>query len=395
MPSWKRWPPPTGSSGPEHMIYLDNAATTLRKPPEVIEAVVRAMGSMGNSARGTHDEALAASRVIYDTRCRLAALFRCPRPDHVVFTCNSTEALNIAICGAIPPGSHVISTDLEHNSVLRPLYRLEAERGNSLSFVPADRQGRPDYAAFEALIRPETRAIVCTHASNLTGNAVDIARVGAVAKKHGLLFIVDASQSAGVLPIDMQAMQIDILCFTGHKSLMGPQGTGGLCLAEGVSIRPFKVGGTGVQTYSRSQPAQLPVLLEAGTLNGHGIAGLEAALAFLERTGIETVHAHEMALLQRFCRGVEQIPGVRLYGDFTGLRTAVAALNIGTLDSGEVADALSQDYGIATRPGAHCAPRMHEALGTKEQGAVRFSFGWYNTEEEVDAAIRAVRELAE
>lgn len=377
------------------MIYLDNAATTLRKPPEVIEAVVRAMGSMGNSARGTHDEALAASRVIYDTRCRLARLFHCPRPDHVVFTCNSTEALNIAICGAIPPGSHVISTDLEHNSVLRPLYRLEAERGNSLSFVPADRQGRPDYAAFEALIRPETRAIVCTHASNLTGNAVDIARVGAIAKKHGLLFIVDASQSAGVLPIDMQAMQIDILCFTGHKSLMGPQGTGGLCLAEGVSIRPFKVGGTGVQTYSRSQPAQLPVLLEAGTLNGHGIAGLEAALAFLERTGIETVHAHETALLQRFCRGVEQIPGVRLYGDFTGLRTAVAALNIGTLDSGEVADALSQDYGIATRPGAHCAPRMHEALGTKEQGAVRFSFGWYNTEEEVDAAIRAVRELAE
>lgn len=377
------------------MIYLDNAATTLRKPPEVIEAVVRAMGSMGNSARGTHDEALAASRVIYDTRCRLAALFRCPRPDHVVFTCNSTEALNIAICGAIPPGSHVISTDLEHNSVLRPLYRLEAERGNSLSFVPADRQGRPDYAAFEALIRPETRAIVCTHASNLTGNAVDIARVGAVAKKHGLLFIVDASQSAGVLPIDMQAMHIDILCFTGHKSLMGPQGTGGLCIAEGVSIRPFKVGGTGVQTYSRSQPAQLPVLLEAGTLNGHGIAGLEAALAFLERTGIETVHAHEMALLQRFCWGVEQIPGVRLYGDFTGQRTAVAALNIGTLDSGEVADALSQDYGIATRPGAHCAPRMHEALGTKEQGAVRFSFGWYNTEEEVDAAIRAVRELAE
>ena len=377
------------------MIYLDNAATTLRKPPEVIEAVVRAMGSMGNSARGTHDEALAASRVIYDTRCRLARLFHCPRPDHVVFTCNSTEALNIAICGAIPPGSHVISTDLEHNSVLRPLYRLEAEQGNSLSFVPADRQGRPDYAAFEALIRPETRAIVCTHASNLTGNAVDIARVGAVAKKHGLLFIVDASQSAGVLPIDMQAMHIDILCFTGHKSLMGPQGTGGLCLAEGVSIRPFKVGGTGVQTYSRSQPAQLPVLLEAGTLNGHGIAGLEAALAFLERTGIETVHAHETALLQRFCRGVEQIPGVRLYGDFTGLRTAVAALNIGTLDSGEVADALSQDYGIATRPGAHCAPRMHEALGTKEQGAVRFSFGWYNTEEEVDAAIRAVRELAE
>ena len=377
------------------MIYLDNAATTLRKPPEVIEAVVRAMGSMGNSARGTHDEALAASRVIYDTRCRLAALFRCPRPDHVVFTCNSTEALNIAICGAIPPGSHVISTDLEHNSVLRPLYRLEAERSVSLSFVPADRQGRIDYGEFGRLIRPETRAIICTHASNLTGNAVDIARVGAIAKKHGLLFIVDASQSAGVLPIDMQAMQIDILCFTGHKSLMGPQGTGGLCLAEGVSIRPFKVGGTGVQTYSRSQPAQLPVLLEAGTLNGHGIAGLSAALDYIRTVGMETIREKEEALMRRFYEGVSAIPGVTVYGDFTAPRTAVVALNIRDYDSGEVSDALAQDYGIATRPGAHCAPRMHRALGTERQGAVRFSFGWFNTEHEIDTAIRAVKELAE
>ena len=376
------------------MIYLDNAATTLRKPPQVIDAVVAAMGSFGNSARGTHAEALAASRIIYDTRCKLAALFGCKRPDHVAFTCNSTEALNIAINGVLREGDHVISTDLEHNSVLRPLYRLERERGVSVSFVPADRQGNIDYADLERLLRPDTRAVVCTHASNLTGNALDIGRIGAFAHAHGLLFIVDASQSAGVLPIDMERMNIDVVCFTGHKSLMGPQGTGGLCVREGVDIAPWKVGGTGVQTYSEMQPEQMPVRLEAGTLNGHGIAGLNAALDFLNATGIDAIHAHETALLRRFVAGAREIPGVTLYGDFDHERTAVAALNIEGMDSGEAADILSEDYGIATRPGAHCAPRMHRALGTENQGAVRFSFGWYNTDEEVDAAIQALREIA-
>ena len=376
------------------MIYLDNAATTLRKPPQVIDAVARAMGSFGNSARGTHEGALTASRTIYDTRCKLAALFGCPRPDHVAFTANSTEALNIAIHGLARAGDHVLSTDLEHNSVLRPLYRLRDECGVALDFVPADRQGRIDYADLERLLRPETRAIVCTHASNLTGDAVDLARVGELAHAHGVLLVVDASQSAGVLPIDMEQMHIDVLCFTGHKSLMGPQGTGGLCVREGVDISPWKVGGTGVQTYLHEQPEQMPTRLEAGTLNGHGIAGLNAALDFLQETGVEAIHAHEMALLRRFVAGVKKIPGVALYGDFDHERTAVAALNIGNMDSGEVSDILSEDYGIATRPGAHCAPRLHEALGTQEQGAVRFSFGWYNTEEEADAAVTALREIA-
>ena len=266
------------------MIYLDNAATTLRKPPQVIDAVVQAMDSFGNSARGTHEGSLAASRVIYDTRCKLASLFGCKRADHVAFACNSTEALNIAIHGCIRSGDHVISTDLEHNSVLRPLYRLEREKGVSLSFVPADRQGNIDYADFEKLLRSDTRAVICTHASNLTGNVLDLTRIGQFAHAHGLMFLVDASQSAGVLPIDMEKMQIDVLCFTGHKSLMGPQGTGGLCVREGVDIAPWKVGGTGVQTYSESQPAQMPTRLEAGTLNGHGIAGLNAALDFLQET---------------------------------------------------------------------------------------------------------------
>ena len=377
------------------MIYLDNAATTLRKPQPVIDAVVAAMTTLGNSARGTHDGSLSASRIIYGTREKLADFFGCPRPDHVVLTCNSTEALNTAICGLLNPGDHVISTDLEHNSVLRPLYRMEAERNVSLSFVPADRQGNLDYGDFARLIRPETRAIVCTHASNLTGNAVDIGRVGEIAHAHGLTFIVDASQTAGVLPINMSAQYIDILCFTGHKSLMGPQGTGGLCLGEGINLRPWKVGGTGVQTYSRSQPEQLPTLLEAGTLNGHGIAGLSAALDYIREVGMDTIREKEEALMRRFYAGVSAVPGVTVYGDFTAPRTAVAALNIRDYDSGEVADALSQDYGIATRSGAHCAPRMHRALGTEHQGAVRFSFGWFNTEAEIDTAIQAVKELAE
>ena len=378
------------------MIYLDNAATTRQKPQPVIDAVVSAMTTLGNSARGTHEGSLSASRMIYGTREKLATFFNCPRPDHVVFTANSTEALNMAICGLLDPGDHVIATDLEHNSVLRPLYRLEAERSVSLSFVPADRQGRIDYGEFGRLIRPETRAIICTHASNLTGNAVDIGRVGAIAHAHGLIFLVDASQTAGVLPIDMEAQQIDLLCFTGHKSLMGPQGTGGLCLGENVALRPWKVGGTGVQTYNPAQPEQLPTRLEAGTLNGHGIAGLSAGLDFIEaQGGVEAIAARERALADRFLAGVREIPGIKLYGAFDqSTRSAIVSLNVGDIDSAEISDALMQGWGIATRPGAHCAPLMHRALGTERQGIVRFSFGYFNTDEEVDTAIDALCDLA-
>lgn len=377
------------------LIYLDNAATSLQKPQCVIDAVVNAMTSMGNAGRGAHSSSLQSSRLIYDTRCKIARLFGCRQPDHVVFTCNSTEALNIALTGVFNTGDHVITTVLEHNSVLRPLYRLEQEGIIQLSLVPADKQGRPDYAAFESLIQPNTRAIVCTHASNLTGNMIDISRVGKTAHEHGLLFVVDASQTAGTMPIDMEEMKIDILCFTGHKGLMAPQGTGGLCIREGVEIRPFKVGGSGVHSYDKEQPDAYPTRLEAGTLNSHGIAGLSAALDYLNRVGIDTIRGREMALMKHFYKEVSQTPGITVYGDFNSERTAVVALNIWDEDSAIMSDALYQNYGIATRPGAHCAPRMHEAMGTVEQGAVRFSFGWFNTEQEVDAAIAAVRELAE
>lgn len=376
------------------MIYLDNAATTLHKPQQVIDAVVHAMQSMGNCARGTHEEALDAARTVYDARVRLASLFGCPRVDHVAFTANSTEALNMAINGLIDPGDHVISTDLEHNSVLRPLYRLEAEHGAELSFVPADKLGNVDYADFERLMKPNTRAVVCTNASNLTGTVLDIERIAKTAHSHGALVIVDASQTAGCWPIDMKKMGIDVLCFTGHKGLMGPQGTGGICVKEGIEIRPFKVGGSGVQSYSRTHPAEYPTRLEAGTLNGHGIAGLGAAAKFISETGVENIHAKERSLMLRFYEGVKNIEGVTVYGDFTKDKTAIVALNIRDYESGEVSYELSQGYGIATRPGAHCAPRMHKALGTAEVGAVRFSFSFYNTEEEVDEAVRAVSELA-
>lgn len=376
------------------MIYLDNAATTLHKPQQVIDAVVHAMQSMGNCARGTHEEALDAARTVYDARVRLASLFGCPRVDHVAFTANSTEALNMAINGLIDPGDHVISTDLEHNSVLRPLYRLEAEHGAELSFVPANKLGNVDYADFERLMKPNTRAVVCTNASNLTGTVLDIECIAKTAHSHGALVIVDASQTAGCWPIDMKKMGIDVLCFTGHKGLMGPQGTGGICVKEGIEIRPFKVGGSGVQSYSRTHPAEYPTRLEAGTLNGHGIAGLGAAAKFISETGVENIHAKERSLMLRFYEGVKNIEGVTVYGDFTKDKTAIVALNIRDYESGEVSYELSQGYGIATRPGAHCAPRMHKALGTAEVGAVRFSFSFYNTEEEIDEAVRAVAELA-
>ena len=376
------------------MIYLDNAATTRTKPPAVARAVLEALSSYGNCGRGGHQGALSAARAIYETREKIAALLGCPRADHVCFTQNSTQALNIAVCGLLRPGDHVISTDLEHNSVLRPLYRLR-DAGAAVDFVPADSRGRLDYCGFERLLRPETKAIVCTHASNLTGDAVDIARVGRFARKHGLLFILDASQTAGVLPIDMSAMGIDVVCFTGHKSLMGPQGTGGLCLREGLEVHPFAVGGTGVQSYSEAQPGEYPTRLEAGTLNGHGLAGLSAALDFLSETGIARIHAHEDALARRFYEAVRDLPGVTVYGDFSApVRAPVVTLNIGDFDSAEISDELAERFGIATRPGAHCAPRLHRALGTEEQGAVRFSWSFFNTEAETAAAAEAVRVLA-
>lgn len=375
------------------MIYLDNAATTMKKPQCVIDAVVAAMSHMGNAGRGATTAALDASRVIYDTREKLSDLFNLQNPSRVAFTSNSTESLNTAIKGILSSGDHAITTALEHNSVLRPLYDLQA-KGMELSIVDCDENGNIDYNDFEKLIKENTKAIVCTHASNLVGNVLDVKKIGSIAKKHNLIFIVDASQSAGVFPIDMQDMNIDILCFTGHKGLLGPQGTGGICVREGIDVRPLKVGGSGVNTFSKEQPVEMPTHLEAGTLNGHALAGLNAALDYLKEEGIDNIQKREEELMFRFYNGIKDIKDIKIFGNFENKRAAIVTFNVGDIDSAAFSDELSFAYDISTRAGAHCAPLMHKAMNTVEQGAVRFSFSHYNTEEEIDTAIKAVKEIA-
>lgn len=380
------------------MIYLDNAATTLRKPQEVVDAVTAALGSLGNAGRGASAGALDAGRVVWRCREAVARLLGCPRADHVCFSANSTAALNAAISGLVGPGERVVTTVLEHNSVLRPLARLADERGVAVEHAPADDRGFLDMAALERLVAPGTRAVVVTHASNVTGSLVDVARVARVAHEAGALCVVDASQTAGSVPIDMAAMGLDVVCFTGHKALMGPQGTGGMAVAEGVDVRPWAEGGSGVRSFERRHPLEWPTRLEAGTLNAHGLAGLAAGVGFIERNGgPAAVGAREHELARRLYEGVRDVPGVTVYGGWAtdpGHCGNIVALNVGDLDSAEVADALAAGWGIACRAGAHCAPLMHRALGTERRGIVRLSTSWFTTEDEVDVVAAAVREIA-
>lgn len=380
------------------MIYLDNASTSFHKPDCVFTAVMEAMHQAGNSGRGSSGEAMEASRLIFDTRCRIAEMFEADGPECVAFTSNATEALNTALFGVLHPGDgpvHAIATEMDHNSVLRPLYALE-KKGLELTVLPADRKGRISLTDMEAAIRPETKVIVCTHASNLTGNRNDIHAIGEIAKKHDILFVADAAQTAGVFPISMKKDQIDILCFSGHKGLMGPQGTGVICVRPGVKVEPLKVGGSGILTFQKEHPSDMPEALEAGTLNSHGIAGLRAALGWIQETGIDRIRQREQDLMMRFYEQVKTISGVTVYGDFSQKdRSPVVTLNIMGMGSSELSMILGEDYGISTRSGGHCAPLMHQALGTEKTGAVRFSFSCFNTEEEVDEAARAVKEIAE
>ena len=375
------------------MIYLDNAATTMKKPDEVVQAVMQAMVSSGNAGRSGHSASLDASRIVFETRKLLAEFFNAESPECIAFTANSTESLNIAIKGITEKGDHIITTELEHNSVLRPLYEME-KLGAELTVVKSDSKGRIDYSDIEKSIKHNTKAIICTHASNLTGNVVDIERIGSIARRHNILLVVDASQTAGVFSIDVQKMNIDILCFTGHKALMGPQGTGGIYVRKGVAVKPLLSGGSGVQSYSKEHPSQMPTALEAGTLNTHGIAGLNAAVKYINETGLDNIRKKEQKLMRMFYEGVKDLPDVRIYGDFdTDERCAIVTLNVGSYDSSKVSDVLFEEYGIATRPGAHCAPLMHKALGTVHQGAVRFSFSHFNTEEETEKAIEALSNI--
>lgn len=382
---------------PDRMIYLDNAATTATKPPQVAEAVGKAMEGSGNAGRGVFGSALDAGRTVYLARKAVSELFHGYGPEQTAFTANSTESLNMAIQGLLEPGDHVISTVMEHNSVLRPLHKME-DQGTEVTFLPLSPENGWQIPAkcFEQAIRSNTKMIVCTHGANLTGDLNDIEAIGDICRRHGILFVLDASQTAGVMEIDMKAMGIDVVCFTGHKSLMGPQGTGGICVRPGVRIKPLLEGGTGVKTYSRRQPEEMPTVLEAGTLNIHGIAGLLSALEWRKQVGEEKIRKKECFLADRFYRKVRELPGVQIYGNFeSGQRAPVVALNLYQYDSGEVASELYDRFGIQTRPGGHCAPMYHQALGTVEQGAVRFSFSWFNTEEEADLAADAVKQLSE
>ncbi len=377
------------------MIDLNVAATSARKPETVAKAVYDAILHMGNAGRGHDATSLDTTRMIYQTRKKLTTLFDVESPENVVFTANATQGLNIAICGLLQTDDHVITTCMEHNSVLRPLYQKEKD-GVEISFVGCDAKGVLQYEQFSLRLQKNTKMVVCTHASNVTGNLNDIAKIGAFCKQNGLLFVVDASQTAGVFPISMQKMQIDVLCFTGHKCLMGPQGTGGLCVAKAVEIPSFYTGGTGVQSFSKTQPETYPEHLEAGTLNGHGIAGLSAALDFIEKTGLDTIQQQEHARMMQFYNGIKDIPQIEMYGDLEAKqRAAMITCNIKGVSSDKFCDILAQEYNIAVRGGVHCAPLLHQALGTAKQGAVRFSFGYFVTEAEVEMAIVAVKQIVE
>lgn len=384
------------------MIYLDNGSTTLYKPECVIDAVVNAMRTQGNASRGAHGATLSASRVVYDARVKIAKFFNFDKPSNVIFTCNSTEALNIAINGIVKNDNKVITTDTEHNSVLRPLYHLKKSRNIDLQFVNVDKKGILDMSQFEKICDDKIKVVVVNHISNLTGNVNNIKTISKITHKVGAILIVDGSQSAGTRPVDMKELGIDVYCFTGHKSLLGPQGTGGLLVGDGIEIDAWKRGGSGVKTYEEEQPLEYPTRLEAGTLNSHGIAGLSAAIDYLNDVGVDNIEKKEKDLTEYFYNEVIKIDGVKVYGDFSWVgdgkptmqHAAIVSLNVKDYDSGEVSDALSNDYGIATRPGAHCAPRLHIALGTKHQGAVRFSFSYFTTKEELDAAISALKEIA-
>ena len=377
-------------------IYLDNASTTFPKPPRVAEAVYRYMTQAGvNINRGCYDSAYQVEEIVYETRQLLCELFHGPDSRNVIFTKNVTESLNVLLKGFLRPGDHVLVSAMEHNAVMRPLTQL-AEHGCTFTRIPCDGTGALRPEAMEACLTPETRAVVMTHASNVCGTLLPIQQAGDFCRAHGLKFFVDCAQTAGVWPIDMEAMHIDALAFTGHKGLLGPQGVGGFVLREDLigQVEPLLSGGTGSLSHTEETPDFLPDRFEAGTLNLPGILGLHAGLAWLKDTGIDAVRAHEQKLTARFLEGLRAIPGIRVAGrgDLRG-RTGVVSLQTPGRELSQVAWELDETYGIMTRVGLHCAPAAHRTLGTYPTGTIRFSFGWWNTEEEVDTALRALEEI--
>lgn len=377
------------------MIYFDNAATTFPKPNEVYDSIMTAMKEYGaNPGRSGHKLALKAGRGIYETRELIGKLFNVKNPMNIILTFNATESLNIGIKGSLKPGDHVITTSMEHNSVLRPIKYLE-RYGIESTIVKGDSQGRIKASDIEKHIKKNTKLIVNTHVSNLTGTIMPVKEIGEIAKKNGVIYMVDAAQSAGVYDIDVEAMNIDILAFPGHKGLLGPQGTGGLVLRDGLVLEGFMQGGTGSASHSLDQPDIFPDKFESGTANAPGIIGLGAGIRYILDRGIIDIRKHEESLTEHFIKEAEKIDGIILYGPSNvEEQGAVVALNIKDADSSEVAYILDEEYDIAVRPGLHCAPLAHETIGTLEQGVVRFSFGLFNTHEEIDFCIKALKDIA-
>ena len=377
-------------------IYLDNASTTFPKAPNVANAMANYITNYGiNINRGSYALAYDVEDIIYTTRQRLNTLFNGHDPSHVIFTQNVTMSLNMVIKGLLKAGDHVLVSSIEHNAVMRPLTQL-LDKGITFDIISCDVTGSIEIDAIKSLIRPNTVAIITNHASNVCGTIQPIKSIGAICKAHNLHFIVDAAQTAGVIPIDVKACHIDALCFTGHKGLLGPQGIGGIIFTKEIAqiLTPLIAGGTGSFSHLETMPTNMPDAFEAGTLNLPGIIGLNEGLSYIESVGMENIHNHELALTKAFLEGLRSITGVNIIGkqDIQD-RTAVVSITIDSMDAASIAYELESKYHIMTRVGLHCAPRAHQTLGTYPEGTVRFSFGYANTLEDVDMALSALHTI--
>ncbi|MDD2496559.1 MAG: aminotransferase class V-fold PLP-dependent enzyme [Desulfitobacteriaceae bacterium] len=376
------------------MIYFDNAATTWPKPSEVKKAIASALDEYGaNPGRGSYEMALKVSRLIFETRAELASLFNIKKPERIVFTANATESTNLALKGFLNPGDHVIFTSLEHNAIYRPLKALE-KRGVKLTMVQAESDGTVHPEMIARAVRSETVLLAVSHVSNVTGTILPIEEFAQIVRLKNIKMLVDVAQSAGFLDIDVEKQGIDLLAFPGHKGLYGPTGIGGLYIGEGINLTPLKEGGTGSKSQSWEQPDTLPDRFESGTINTLGIAGLRAGVEFLKSKDVKNIREHEWNLTKRFLRGLTQIEQVVVYGPKTDVfRAPVVSFNIKNCDPGEVSFMLDKMFGIAARSGFHCAPLTHRTIGTEETGTIRFSFGNFNTIEEIDAGLDAIKEI--
>lgn len=378
------------------VIYFDNAATSWPKPPAVRQALDAYFGEAGgNPGRSGHHMSIAAGRIVLEAREGIARLFNISDPSRIVFTKNATEALNLAIIGLVRPGDHVVTTSLEHNSVMRPLRHLE-EQGVKVTVVACSPEGLLDPDDVRQALRLETRLLVTTHGSNVVGTLLPVGELAAMARELGIPYLVDAAQTAGALPIDVEELGIDLLAFTGHKSLMGLTGSGGLYIRPGLALTPLMRGGTGSVSEMEVQPDFLPDAYESGTLNVVGLSGLAAGVAFLLERGMEEVRAHEMALIKGFLEGARQIPGLKSYGPADiEQRFGVVSFNLADLMPSEVGLMLEKNWGILCRVGLHCAPAAHRTIGTYPTGTVRFSWSIFNSMEQIEAALGALAGISE